>query len=140
MYLFEAYTTIQGKLQQYEEKGWITPAPEAARSRFLAFAETDLIPLTRRLATILNQAGVPAQAIDQLEEETPWFGLVLDETRAVGVFLQTLDPASMHVTIRFSWDPTVEEQHVLLYRKCTRVSFASALERCIERLLIRPPL
>lgn len=140
MYLFEAYTTIQGKLQQYEEKGWITPAPKAARSRFLAFAETDLIPLTRRLATILNQAGVPAQAIDQLEEEFPWFGLFLDETWAVGAYLQPLDATSMQVTIRFSWDPTVEEQHVLLYRKCTRVSFASVLERCIDRLLIQSRL
>lgn len=140
MQLFEAYTTFQSKLQQYEEKRWIMPNPEAERSRFLAFAETDLISLTRRLATILNQAGIPAQAIDKLEEDPMWFGLFLDETWAVGAFLQPLDAAGMQLTIRFNWDPTVEEQHVLLYRKCTRATFASALERCIDRLLIRPKL
>jgi|CXWL01.1.fsa_nt_gi hypothetical protein len=42
------------------------PSPEAERSCFLAFAETDLIPLTRRLVMILNQAGIPAQAIDRM--------------------------------------------------------------------------
>lgn len=140
MQLFEAYTTLQGKLQQYEEKGWIMPNSDAERSRFLAFAETDLIPLTRRLATILNQAGIPAQAVNKLEDTPMWFGLFLDETWAVGAFLQPLDAASMQLTIRFSWDPMVEEQHVLLYRKCTRTAFASALEQSIDRLLLRPPL
>ncbi len=96
--------------------------------------------LPETLATILNQAGIPAQAIDKLEHTPMWFGLFLDETWDVGAFLQPLDAAGMQLTIRFNWDPTVEEQHVLLYRKCTRATFASALERCIDRLLIRPKL
>ena len=60
MELLDAYTTLRGKLQRYEEQGWLLPCPETERSRFLAFAEIDLIPLTRRLATVLQQAGIPA--------------------------------------------------------------------------------
>ena len=61
MQLFEAYTTLQGKLQQYEESGRLMPHPSARRERFRAFAEADLMPLSRRLATILTQAGIPCQ-------------------------------------------------------------------------------
>lgn len=140
MELLDAYTKLQGKLQHYEEQGWITPSPEAERSRFLAFAEIDLIPLTRRLATVLQQAGIPAHVAIELEEHNMWFGLFMDETRTRGLLLQPHDAASMQLTMRFSWDPAVEEPHALLYHRCTRAAFASALERCIDRLLIRPPL
>lgn len=139
MQLSDAYMRLQGKLQKYEEKGWITPDADAERWRFLAFAEGDLIPMIQRLATILQQAGILGVAVEKLDDNPPWFGVFLDETWAVGVFLQPLDSTSMQLTVRFGWEPTVEEQHVLLYRKCTSATFASALERCIDRLLIRPP-
>jgi len=137
MQLFEAYTTLQEKLQQYEEAGRHRPHPDGTRARFLAFAEADLIPLTRRLATIVGQAGIPAQATAQLEDESMWFGLFLDDRWTLGVYLQPVDAANMRLTIRFSWEPTIEEQHVLLYRNCTRATFAAALEQCIERLLLQ---
>ena len=140
MELLDAYTKLQGKLQRYEEQGWMTPCPDAERSRFLAFAEIDLIPLVRRLATILQQAGISAHVAVELETDHMWVGLFLDETRTRGLFLQTHDAASMQLTVRFSWDPTVEEPHVLHYHRCTRAAFASALERCIDRLVIKPPL
>ena len=140
MQLLDAYSQFQGRLQRYEEQGWITPGTDVERTRFLAFAEIDLIPLTRRLATILQQAGIPAQTVDRLDDTPMWFGLFLDETWTVGVFLQPLDPTAMQLTVRFGWDPAVEERHTLLYRRCTRSTFAAALERCIDRLLIRPPL
>ncbi len=140
MQLFEAYSKLQGRLQQYEEKGWIHPTPDIGVARFQAFAEPDLIPLTRRLVTILQQAGIPAHAVDKLHETPMWFGLFLNEAWTVGVFLQPLDAVSMQITVRFGWDPPIEESQVLPYRKCTRATFAAALERCIDRLLIRPPL
>ena len=140
MQLFDAYPKLQGQLRRYEEHGLLIPDPDSARMRFLAFAEIDLIPLIRRLETILQQAGVPAQTVVNLEESPTWFGVFLNETRTMGLFLQPLDAASMQLTMRFGWDPPVEEPHVLLYRKCTRAACASALERCIDRLLIRPPL
>lgn len=140
MELLDAYTKLQGKLQRYEEQGWITPCSDSEHSRFLAFAEIDLIPLTRRLTTVLQQAGIPAQTIVKLDDNTMWFGLFMDETWTVGVFLQPLDASSMRLTVRFGWDPSIEESHVLLYRRCTRATFASALEHCIDRLLIKPPL
>jgi hypothetical protein len=140
MQMLDAYPKLQGRLRRYEEEGLLIPNPDSAQMRFLAFAEIDLIPLTRRLATLLQQAGIPAQTVVNLEESPAWFGLFLDETRTVGLFLQPLDAASMQLTMRFGWDPPVEEPHVLLYRKCTRAACASALERCIDRLLIRPPL
>lgn len=140
MELLDAYTKLQGKLQRYEEQGWITPCPNAERSRFLAFAEIDLIPLTRRLAAILQQAGTAAHVVVQLEEDTMWFGLFLDETQTRGLLLQPHDATSIELTVRFGWDPPVEEPHVLRYHRCTRALFASALERCIDRLLTRPPL
>lgn len=140
MQLLDAYAQLQGRLQRYEEQGVITPSPDAERSRFVAFAELDLIPLCRRLVTVLQQAGIPAQAVDKLDETPMWFGVFLNETWTVGLFLQSRDATSMQLTLRFGWDPAVEEGHVLFYRRCTRAAFASALERCIERLLIRPPL
>lgn len=140
MELLDAYTKLQGKLQRYEEQGWMTPCPDAERSRFLAFAEIDLIPLARRLAAILQQAGIPAHVAIELEERNMWFGLFLDETRTRGLLLQPHDAASLQLTIRFGWDPAVEEPHVVHYHRCTRAFFASALERCIDRLLTRPPL
>lgn len=140
MELLDAYTKLQGRLQHYEENGWMTPSPDAQLSRFLAFAEIDLIPLTRRLAAILQQAGMAAHVVVQLEEDNMWFGLFLDETRTRGLLLQPHDATSMQLTVRFGWDPPVEEPHVLRYHRCTRAHFASALERCIDRLVIRPPL
>lgn len=137
MQLFEAYTTLQEKLQQYEEMGRLRPHPDATRARFLAFAEADLLPLTRRLATILNQAGIPAQTAAQLEEESMWFGLFLNDTRSVGLYVQPLDPASMQLSLQFNLDPEMEEHHILLYRKCNRTTFATAMERAIERLLMQ---
>jgi hypothetical protein len=140
MELLGAYTKLQGKLQRYEEQGWITPCPDAERSRFLAFAEIDLIPLARRLATILRQAGISAYVAVELEDRNMWLGLFLDETRTRGLLLQSHDAAAMQLTVRFGWDPPVEEPHVLRYHRCTRALFASALERCIDRLITRPPL
>ena len=140
MQLFEAYSKLQGQLRRYEEQGVIVPNPDSARLRFLTFAEIELIPLTRRLATVLQQNGIPAQTVVKLDETPMWFGLFLDETWTVGVFIQPLDVASMQLTVRFGWDPAIEQPHMLLYRRCTRATFASALERCIERLLIRPPM
>ncbi len=137
MQLFDAYTTLQQKLQQYERMGRLTPHPEASRLRFLAFAEADLMPLTRRLATILCQAGIPAEASAQPEGDSLWFGLFLDDRWSAGVYLQPLDDISMRLTLRFSWEPTIEEHHALLYRTCTRVTFAADLERSIERLLMQ---
>lgn len=137
MQLFDAYTNLQQKLQQYERTGQLTPHPEAARPRFLAFAEADLMPLARRLATILCQAGIPAEASAQLEGDALWFGVFLDDRWSAGVYLQPFDDISMRLTIRFSWEPTIEEQHAMLYRTCTRVTFADALERGIERLLVQ---
>ena len=140
MELLDAYTKLQGKLQRYEEQGWLSPRLDAERSRFLAFAEIDLIPLVRRLAAILQQAGIPAHVAIELEERNMWFGLFLDETQTRGLLLQPHDAASMILTVRFGWDPPVEEPHVVRYHRCTRALFASALERCIDRLLTRPPL
>ncbi len=140
MQLFDAYSKLQGQLRRYEEHGWLIPNPESARLRFLAFAEIELIPLTRRLATVLQQAGIPAQTVVQLDQTPMWFGLFLDETWTRGLFLQPHDSASLQLTVRLSWAPPQEEPHVLLYHRCTRAAFASALERCIDRLLIRPPL
>lgn len=140
MELLDAYTKLQGKLQRYEEQGWLLPCPEAERSRFLAFAEIDLIPLVRRLATVLQQAGIPAQTVVQLDETPLWFGVFLDETWTRGLYLQPHDSASLQLTVRLSWDPPLEEPHVLAYRHCTREKCASALERCIDHLLTRPPL
>lgn len=137
MQLFDAYTALQQKLQQYERTGRLTPHPDSPRTRFLAFAEADLMPLTRRLATILSQAGIPAQANAQLESESLWFGLFLDDRWSVGAYLQPLDDLSMRLTLRFSWEPTIEQHHVLLYRTCTRATFATAMERAIERLLVQ---
>lgn len=137
MQLFDAYTTLQGKLQQYEETGQLTPHPNTAHARFLAFAEADLMPLTRRLATILNQAGIPAQIGAQLEEESMWFGVFLNESWSVGIYIQPLDATSMQLSIQFNLDPEVEEHHILLYRKCTRATFAATLERGVERLLMQ---
>ena len=88
MQLFDAYSRLQGRLQRYEEEGWLTPCPDAERSHFLAFAEIDLIPLTRRLATVLQQAGIPAQTVVQLDETSLWFGVFLDETWTRGLYLQ----------------------------------------------------
>ncbi len=137
MQLCEAYTTLQGKLQQYEETGRLTPHPDAMRERFRAFAEADLMPLTRRLATILTQAGIPAETSAQLEEESMWFGLVLNETWSVGIYVQPLDAASMQLSLQFNLDSEAEEHHLLLYRKCTRATFAATLERAVERLLMQ---
>lgn len=137
MQQFEAYTTLHEKLQQYEETGRLTPHPDATRARFLAFAEADLMPLTRRLATILNQAGIPAQTGAQLEEESMWFGLFLNETWSVGIYVQPLDTVSMQLSLQFNVDPEMEEHHILLYRKCSRATFATAMERAIERLLMQ---
>ncbi|HRB16180.1 MAG TPA: hypothetical protein PK224_10350 [Nitrospira sp.] len=137
MQLCEAYTTLQNKLQQYEETGRLTPRPDAMRSRFLAFAEADLMPLTRRLATILTQAGIPAYTRAQLEEEAMWFGLFLNETWSVGIYVQPLDAASMQLSLQFNVDSEAEEHHILLYRKCTRATFATTLERAVERLLMQ---
>ncbi len=140
MHLFEAYTTLQKTLQQYEETGRLTPHPDAMRWRFLAFAEADLMPLTRRLATILNQAGIPAQTGAQLQEESMWFGLFLNETWSVGIYIQPLDATSMQLSLQFDLDSQADEHHLLLYRKCTRVTFAETLERAVERLLVRSKL
>lgn len=140
MHLLDAYTRLQGQLQRYEEQGLLIPNPDSTRLRFVAFAEIELIPLTRRLETVLQQAGIPAQTVVKLDDNTMWFGLFLNETWTAGVFLQPLDASSMQLTVRFEWDPAKEESHVLLYRRCTPSTFASALERCIDRLLIRPPL
>lgn len=137
MQLFDAYITLQQKLQQYERTGRLTPHPDATRARFLAFADADLVPLTRRLATILSQAGIPAQASAQLEGESLWFGLFFDDRWSVGTYLQPLDDISMRLTLRFSWEPTIENHHVVLYRTCTRATFAAALEQSIERLLLQ---
>ncbi len=137
MQLCEAYTTLQGKLQQYEETGRLTPHPDAMRERFRAFAEADLMPLTRRLATILTQAGIPAETSAQLEEESMWFGLFLNETWSVGIYVQPLDAASMQLSLQFNLDSEAEEHHLLLYRKCTRATFAATLERAVERLLMQ---
>lgn len=140
MHLLDAYTRLQGQLQRYEEQGWLIPNPDSTRLRFVAFAEIELIPLTRRLETVLQQAGIPAQTVVKLDDNTMWFGLFLDETWTRGLYLQPHDTASLQLTVRLSWDPPLEEPHVLAYRHCTREKCASALERCIDHLLTRPPL
>lgn len=61
---------------------------------------------------------------------------VFDDRWSAGVYLQPFDDISMRLTLRFSWEPTIEEQHALLYRTCTRATFAAALKRGIERLLM----
>lgn len=139
MQLFDAYPKLQGQLRRYEEHGLLIPDPDSARMRFLAFAEIDLIPLTRRLATLLHQAGIPARTVVKLDETPMWFGVFWDETWTVGVFVQPHDAVSMRLTVRFGWNPAVEEDHVLLYRRCTQTTFSSALERCIDRLIICSP-
>ena len=116
----EADTTLQGKLQQYEESGRLTPHPDARRERFRAFAEADLTPLTRRLATILTQAGIPAYTEAQLEGTPLWFGLFLNDRWPAGIYVQPLDASSMQLSLRFNLDSEAEEHHILLYRQCTR--------------------
>lgn len=140
MQLFDPYLKLQGQLRRYEEHGWLIPNPESARLRFLAFAEIELIPLTRRLTAVLQQAGIPAQTVVQLDETPMWFGVFLDETWTRGLHLQPHDSSSLQLTVRLSLDPPLEEPHVLAYRHCTREKCASALERCIDHLLTRPPL
>ena len=140
MHLLEAFTTLRTFLQRYEEQGGISPSPATNRLRFLAFADFELIPLMKRLTTVLQQAGIPARDVVQFGEEPVWFGVFLDDTWTCGVFVQPHDAASMLLTIRVGGDPLSEEPHVLPYRRCTREAFASVLERSIERLLTRPPL
>ncbi|MDP3092195.1 MAG: hypothetical protein Q8N04_16100 [Nitrospira sp.] len=67
-----AYPKLQGQLRRYEEHGLLIPDPASARMRFLALAEIDLIPLARRLATLLQQAGIPACTVVQLDEIPMW--------------------------------------------------------------------
>ncbi len=135
MQLFEAYTSLQEKLQQYKQTGQPTPNSDGTHARFLAFAEADLIPLTCRLAAILNQAGIPAQVGAQMEVQSMWFGVFLNEMWSVGIYVQPLDAASMQLSLQFNPDSEVDEHHILLYRKCTRATFAAAMERGVERLL-----
>lgn len=137
MQLFEAYTTLQGKLQQYEESGRLMPHPSARRERFRAFAEADLMPLSRRLATILTQAGIPAYTEAQLDGKPLWFGLFLNDRWPTGIYVQPLDAHSMQLSLRFDLDSEAEEHHILLYRQCTRATFSATLERAVERLLMQ---
>ena len=139
MHLLEAFTTLQTFLHRYEEQGGISPTPEMNQLRFLAFAEVELVPIIRRVTTVLQQAGIPAHDVVKLREDPMWFGVFLDETWTCGLFVQPHDAASMLLTIRLGGDPLTEEPHVLPYRRCTRAAFASVLERSVERLLT-PPL
>lgn len=136
MHLSEAFTTLQGKLRQYEESERFMPSRDARRERFRAFAEADLMPLTRRLATILTQGGIPASTKTHLEETPMWFGLFLDDLWPASIYVQPLDAHSMHLFLRFDTNSEAEEHHVLLYRQCTRATFAATLERAVERLLM----
>ncbi len=136
----ETFTTLHTLLQRYEEQGWLTPCPGTERSRFLAFAANDVVPLTRRLTTLLQQAGISAQDVVELDQENPWCGLFLDEAWTQGLWVQAQDGSSMLLTIRLGGTPPTEEQQILPYRYCTQAGFASLLERTIERLIIRPPM
>lgn len=140
MHLLEAFTTLRTFLQRYEENGGISPSPATKRLRFLAFADIELIPLMRRLTTVLQQAGIPARDVVELGGESAWFGMFLDDTWTRGVFVQQHDAASMLLTIRRGGDPIIEEHHPLGYQRCTPQAFAAVLERTVEQLLQHPPI
>lgn len=140
MYLLEAFTTLRTFLQQYEEHSGISASPATKRLRFLAFADIELIPLMRRLTTLLQQAGIPARDVAELSGEPAWFGVFLDDTWTRGVILQPHDAASMLLTIRRGGNPIIEEHQPLGYQRCTPQAFAAVLESTIKRLLQHPPI
>ena len=66
-----------------------------------------------------------------------WFGLLLNDQWPAGIYVQPLDAHSMQLSLRFDLDSEAEEHHILLYRQCTRETFAATLEQAVERLLMQ---